>query len=190
TQFSAYRFRDAWNLDRFAHSEIERIVALVLSFAASERRVLSDDERFRGRRRPALLEPVNPFADQIELQRIAARLFRSRDLDGDVGAGAGAERLRQPGARVVAIEHAAVGGAELRAEADEAAAVAGLRRKRARREVTNARPNLQRLSGPGGERDAGHQRAHVDLRARHGAGNGVPQVVVVPDLVADDVEIG
>ena len=110
----------------------------------------------------------------------------------DVRAGRpGSSVCGQPRAREVAVEQRAVGVAELRAEAHEAAAVGGLRRKRARREVVDARAH----AGSGRARRGaieragpGTQRPHVDPRARRGAGNGVAEVVVVPDLVADGVE--
>src|SRR5215471_12507091 len=87
----------------------------------------------------ASLEPVDSLADQIELQSVAARPLGRGDLDADVGARARTERLRQPRAREVAIDEAAVGLAQLRAEADQAAAVGGLRGERTRREVADAR---------------------------------------------------
>ena len=81
-----------------------------------------------------------------------------------------------------------LGVAQLRAEADQAAAVGGLRRERTRRQVVHARAHLQRPPGSRDERNPGHQRAHVDARPRHRAGDRVAQVVVVPDLAPDRVE--
>ena len=43
-------------------------------------------KRFHRRLRAAALEPINPFADQIELERVPARRGRRRNVDGDVGA--------------------------------------------------------------------------------------------------------
>src|SRR5262245_48769454 len=140
--------------------------------ATDSRSFLSaDDEGLCRGGGAALLEPVDTFADQIELQGVAARLVGYRDFDGDLRPVAGAERLRQPGACVVAIEHRAVGGAELGPEADEAAAVGGLGREGARRQVPDARADLQGPSFSSDEGHARHQRANVNLRARHGAGN-------------------
>ena len=83
------------------------------------------------RLRPRRLEPVDAFADQVELQLVPARLDGRGNLDRDVGLLAAFEMVGQPRPRVVAVDQRAVGRAQLRAQAHEPAAVAGLRRKRA-----------------------------------------------------------
>ena len=82
---------------------------------------LPDDEWFQRGRRAVVLEPVDAFADQIELQQVVAGRLRRDDLDGHVDAGARLQRLGQPRARVVALEQRAVLVAQLRAEPAPAA---------------------------------------------------------------------
>ena len=71
---------------------------------------LHPQQRLHGRRRAASLEPVDALADQVELERIAARLRRARGPRLRTSA----DRRRrdvvgQPRARVVAIDERAVG---------------------------------------------------------------------------------
>ena len=84
-----------------------------------------DPQRARRRRRAAPLEPVNPFADEVELQRVAARLRRAPGSRSATSASPPASTVcGQPGPRVVAFDERAVGGAQLRAEPHETPAVA------------------------------------------------------------------
>ena len=103
----------------------------------------------RRRLRAAALEPVDPFADQIELQRVASRLRRAPGSRSATSAASpGPSVSRQPRAGEVAVDERAVGGAQLRAEPDEPAAVASPAAGKARVERLCTRVRtLQRPAG-------------------------------------------
>ena len=87
-----------------------------------------------------------PSLDQIELQSVASGLVRRRDFDPDVGGSPRSEIARQPGARVIAVDHDALVVGQLRAEPDHAAAVALIRlgAERAARQVLDVRGQRDR----------------------------------------------
>src|SRR5262249_28217266 len=103
---------------------------------------LAYPESLRRRLRSAVLEPIDAFAHQVELERIAARALRTGNLDRDVEHRAGGQRLGQPCAGEGAIADRSRCVAELRTETHETTAVGSLRRKRPGRQIVDARPHL------------------------------------------------
>src|SRR5687768_3727487 len=69
--------------------------------------------------RSCRLEPVNPFADQIELQSVTARGLGRRNVNLNLRLVSRWQIVGQPRARVVAIDQRTVGGDQLRAEAHQ-----------------------------------------------------------------------
>ena len=65
---------------------------------------LSNDKTTSGCFRAAGFEPVDPFTDEVELQRVASRLLRCRNFDRNLGRCAWRHVRRQPRSRVVAID--------------------------------------------------------------------------------------
>ena len=124
---------------------------------------------------PAPLEPVDAFAHQVELDRVAARCVGRGDLDSHVRLAAGFEGVRQPRARVVAVDERAVGRAQLRAEPDEPPAVARLA---GNGRVDRLCTRVRTCSGRPGRPD--ERQARAAASARRCAARGVAPGMALP----------